>query len=212
MAVLNNKFLEGLSGSLGNIVIYELNGKTIVRSKPGYFRDKKSPRHLAQRQKMKLVNDFLRPFIHIYPRTFGLENTEKSPFYFAKSYNMKFGVKGAYPNLEIDYTKALFSKGSVPLPKEASATIQGKDLLVEWGTSDIEFNNNRDMDTLILLMRHKAENLSRYTFSGVRRSKGNFLWEGVCNRNINEMHLWIIFRNAAESNISDSMFVEIKYN
>lgn len=49
-----------LSGKIGNVVVYERNGKQIVRSNPKQ-RDPKTPAQLAHRLKFSLANKGLSP-------------------------------------------------------------------------------------------------------------------------------------------------------
>ena len=62
MARLKNSLLKGMSGSIGELILYEMGGETYARSKPANYKDRKSPTQLNQREKLILINDFLRPF------------------------------------------------------------------------------------------------------------------------------------------------------
>lgn len=52
MAIGKSTLFGTLSGSLGNIIVYTVGGQMRVRTKPGHYRDQKSPAQLAQRRKI----------------------------------------------------------------------------------------------------------------------------------------------------------------
>jgi hypothetical protein len=64
MATLSSSNAIHPKGKVGNLVFYELNGKTVVRSKPASNHKNKhnpSPLQLIQREKLKTINVFLKP-------------------------------------------------------------------------------------------------------------------------------------------------------
>ncbi len=80
MARTTNNLLKGMSGKIGDLIIYEMEGKTYARSKPSGYKDAKSPLQLNQRQKLIFVNDFLRPFKDILKKTFFNKENDKRPY------------------------------------------------------------------------------------------------------------------------------------
>jgi hypothetical protein len=51
MAKLTNELNKGLRGRLGNLVYYELNGSTCVRSLPKKYKDRKSDKQIVHRER-----------------------------------------------------------------------------------------------------------------------------------------------------------------
>ncbi|TLX66413.1 hypothetical protein E9993_23425, partial [Labilibacter sediminis] len=176
MARIDNKLLKDAKGSYADAVIYTMDGQTYVRSKPAQYKDRKSIKQLVQRQKMTLVNDFLRPFSELIKLTFAMEAEGKRMFAKAQSYNLKNGLSGIYPDQKIDKAKALLSKGSLLLPAEAKVTLTPDGLLFTWST-ETEPEYAHANDTLLVIIRRSDSLASDYSFTGVKRCEGSFLWK-----------------------------------
>ncbi len=178
MARTTNNLLKGMSGKIGDLIIYEMEGKTYARSKPSGYKDAKSPLQLNQRQKLIFVNDFLRPFKDILKKTFFNKENDKRPYLRAQSYNLKHGTIGFYPDLEIDYKKALLCKGSLPVPKNVKAFYTEEGIVIEWDNI-IGYSK----DTLFVMLRQKETIYSMYKFTGVERSDEYYLWKDTAKYN-----------------------------
>ena len=208
MARIDNKLFKDAKGSYADAVIYTMDEKTYLRSKPAQYRDRKSPKQLVQRQKMILVNDFVRPFTELIKLTFAGEAEGKRMFAKAQSYNMKNGLSGIYPDQKIDKAKALLSKGPLMLPAEAKVTLTPKGLLFTWSTETEPEYANVD-DTLLVIIRRSNSLASDYTFTGVKRYEGSFLWKAPWTGSSLRPDVWIAFRSKDEQLMSDSLWIEI---
>ncbi|WP_282038288.1 DUF6266 family protein [Saccharicrinis aurantiacus] len=193
---------EGASGKLGNVVTYQMYGKSYVRSLPGSYKDAKSEKQLAQRQKMQLVNGFLSPFKEILRLTFKEEALGRSAYMAAKSYNMRNAIVGEYPEQKIDYTLALVSKGIVPLPAEASITRTADGLLFKW-SDEVTGNGS---DTLLLIANQRGQYATISKMTGIERKEKSYLWKESTLNNSNT-DIWIVFRDYKERGFSDSLWL-----
>lgn len=61
MGIIESNILGRLSGSMGNLVFYQLNGKTVVRQKPGPRKKPASERQLYQQQAFSIGQKFVTP-------------------------------------------------------------------------------------------------------------------------------------------------------
>lgn len=61
MARIKNNLLEGMSGSLGNLVFYRRKGKTVVRQKPGPRKYTPSAKQIFQQKAFTTGQKFLSP-------------------------------------------------------------------------------------------------------------------------------------------------------
>ncbi len=132
MARLDGHLFNKANGSVVEVIVYNMYGKSYMRSKPSQYKDRKSAAQLEQRMKMTVVNNFLKPFTKLFPVTFAASAVGKTAYHAAKSYNLTNGVCGGFPNLEVDYGNALLSKGNVDLPRQVRATLQAEGILLEW--------------------------------------------------------------------------------
>nr|WP_321450817.1 DUF6266 family protein [uncultured Carboxylicivirga sp.] len=193
---------EGSSGRIGNVVTYQMYGKSYMRSLPGQYRDRKSEAQLAQRQKMQLINDFLGPYKDVLRITFVKEAIGRSAYMAAKSYNMLYAIVGEYPNQIIDYSKAIVSKGNVLLPKEAKVTKVQEGLLFEW-----ELDDQADpFDTLLVIANIRGQYNTHFKFTGVERREGSFLWKWD-GMGTEKYDIWLVFRDYMERGFSDSLWL-----
>lgn len=197
-----NNINEGSSGRVGNVVTYQMYGKSYMRSLPGQYRDKKSLKQLAQRQKMQLVNDFLGPLKNVLRITFKSQAVGRSAYSAAKSYNLLNGIGGAYPEQYIDFTKALVSTGSVPLPKEAGVARTTEGLLFQWENNETK----SPFDTLFVIANARDQFNTIYKQSETERSDGSYLWKLDMDTNI-QYDVWLVFRDYKERGFSNSMWL-----
>jgi hypothetical protein len=65
MAQINNGIFDGISGKLGNLVFYRLNGKTVVRQKPGPRNYIPSEPQIFQQKSFASGQKFLTPLRHV---------------------------------------------------------------------------------------------------------------------------------------------------
>lgn len=61
MAISKGSFIEKVSGKLGNMIVYERNGKLCIRSKPEKISVPPSDRQIYQRKAFAQANSFLTP-------------------------------------------------------------------------------------------------------------------------------------------------------
>ncbi len=62
MAKLKINSNNTISGKLGNLVYYQLNGNTCVRSLPSHFKDRNSKKQISNRQKFKTIGTLFQIF------------------------------------------------------------------------------------------------------------------------------------------------------
>ena len=207
MATSNNLFGD-FNGKLGNLVSYKLNNKTVVRH---IGKTKKAPSlaQLAIRQKMALVIKFLRPALAFVNAGFELETagTDKNPHNAAVSYNTKNATQGAYPDISLDYSKVLLSKGLLKPAVSAVVGLTGTLLTFTWAV-DPDMDWGIKNDRAMLLVYCPELNQSVYILSGARRSTGQDEIELPANYVGKELHCYIAFRAGNGKGISDSVYCQ----
>lgn len=147
MGSLNNGPYGGLSGKVGNLVYYNLKGKNVVR-KIGYTGKPPTPAKLANYQKMRVVNEFLQPILGFINVSFALAvaGTLKNPHNEELSYNKKNALQGEYPDISMDYPKALVSMGNLETAENHATILHPDGLEFTWDMpADIEWNRKNDL-------------------------------------------------------------------
>lgn len=196
----------GVYGKVGNLVGYMLNGENILR-KIGKSSKPLTPARKANCEKMTVVNRFLNTSLRFLNIGFGLAvvGTNRNAYNEAVSYNKMNAVQGEYPNISMDYAKALLSKGSLlKANKPQVAEVEGG-VAFSWDTSGIpaEYSNDRVM----LLVYFPNTGTSTFNPSGAKRSEGKeLLWIGSEMAN-EPMEAYISFINPFGTEISDSVYV-----
>jgi len=149
MGKLINGLFGGFHGRVGNLVGYTLKGKHIIRM-IGKTEKPLTPARKANCEKMKVVNEILKPSIHAIRAGFRLAvvGTDKNEYNEAVSYNKKNALQGEYPNISLNYTKVLMSMGNLPVAVNPSISQNGTEVTFNWETSASpvsEYHTDRSM-------------------------------------------------------------------
>jgi hypothetical protein len=208
--VADNSILAGVSGSFGNVVVYIRMGKTYVRSKPITGTKKKKPRTIpqqAQMGKMKVLSSFQNvtsDFLKIGFKQKGIERNMTANNA-AKSVNLLHGVKGEFPEQEINWDTVLVSDGELSKPENVKVTVAKNALQFTWDEDKAPIGSPNDR-TMILLY-NKAEKRFHACYSGARRSelKDTFHLHPVHFRN-RTYEVFIAFKDVISDAVSKSVY------
>lgn len=202
MAKIQDLFDAG-RGKLGNLVVYKMKGQSIIRTKPEHYHDRKSPAQLAQRQRMKVVNEFLHPFLDLIRLTFPPQKVGRTARSEAQSYIMRNALAGEYPNSYVDKSRALLSHGPLPVPVSATVASGPDGLLIEW-ENDAEATRRHPNNTLVVMAVQEESNHGTYNFTDVKRTEGRYTWKPSLSAG--PVAVWIAFRNQEQTEMSNSVF------
>jgi hypothetical protein len=194
-----------LHGRVGNLVAYVLNGENIMR-KIGKSSKPLTPARKANCEKMTVVNHFLQPalpFIQIGFR-FEAEGTNRNAYNEAVSYNKMNALQGEYPNISMDYSKVLVSKGNLPAAKQTQIEKTENGIAFTWDTSDI--SSQRQHDRTMLLISFPELGIVSYHPSGSKRIEGKDLLYFDQDYKDEHMEVYISFVNAEGTQVSDSVY------
>ncbi|NQX37458.1 hypothetical protein SAMN05421820_103558 [Pedobacter steynii] len=149
MGHLRNGLFGGFHGKIGNLVGYTLKGKYVIRT-IGRTEKPLTPARKANCEKMKVVNEILKPSIHAIRAGFRLAvvGTDKNEYNEAVSYNKKNAIQGVYPNISLDYSKVLMSIGKLPVAVNPSISQNGTEITFNWEISASpasEYHTDRTM-------------------------------------------------------------------
>lgn len=149
MGRLTNGLFGGFHGRIGNLVGYNLKGKHVIRT-IGKSKKPLTPARLANCERMKVVNEILKPSIHAIRAGFRLAvaGTDRNEYNEAVSYNKKNAVQGEYPNIRLDYTRVLMSMGTLPVAVNPSISQNGVEITFKWEISASpvsEYHTDRTM-------------------------------------------------------------------
>jgi Family of unknown function (DUF6266) len=171
MGRIPNGIMGDMIGTVGNVSGYVRFGTNFVRIKRRKSSRPMSLKRLAQQQKIKVCNDFTRPFSgqNFFNKTFPAHGAKGSGYNRATSTLMNQAVTGIYPDITLAYPLVLISKGALPSPVNASAVVNDDgNILFNWedntGTGTARAN-----DKVILVAYFTGLQQIAYSFDGGTR-------------------------------------------
>lgn len=205
MGSLNNGLFGGFNGRVGNLVGYILNGKSIVRTIGKSNKPLTSARK-ANCEQMTVVNDFLKANLDFIRSGFKLitAGTDKNFYNAAVSYNKKQALQGSYPNISMDYTKALLSMGNLLTAAKTEISSHEDGIEFKWEVP-ADLPQERRNDRAMLLIYFPDAGTSSYMLSGARRHEGREVVYIPKNHTKSRIEAYISFMNEDGTEISDSV-------
>lgn len=200
-----------LSGKIGNVVVYERNGKQIVRSNPKQ-RDPKTPAQLAHRLKFSLANKGLSPLNNVIK--IGFKNSEKS---YRKLVGEAYhnAIIGEYPNFSMDYSRIQVAEGKVQLPSNIQMSYEEGSNIVGfiWDTqiADTAINSRPD-DHVNIVCLNSIFLAEMHTFNISKRSDGKAFFELPIGWKPEDLNFWIFITSYDLSENSDSIYLSISHS
>lgn len=180
-------------------------GVDYIRSLPSKVRNPRSKGQVAQRTRFSLIAKFVRallPVIRVgFKQSAGANNSAYSA---AVSYNVHNAVKGEHPDLEIDFSNAMLSKGSLTGTYGVTATREPGILNAEWepgarGNASVE-------DHVAIAAYNPIKQEAMYDLHAASRGDGSgelqlpTAWDG------DEVEAFVMFISEDGKQVSDSVY------
>ncbi len=122
MGTYKKGILGSFSGKVGTVIGSSWNGIHYMRSLPKPSSKAPTDLQLLHRAKFGMVSGFLKPISTLVNLGYKSQAFGMTGYNVATADMMAGAITGIYPDLEIDYTKVLFSKGSLTGVFSAAAT------------------------------------------------------------------------------------------
>ena len=130
MGKISNEGINKIVGKVGNVIYYELNGKTCVRSFPSTYRDKKSEKQLHHRQRFATVGKLYVLFHSAIRFDVAEKNQNQTSTFFKLNWEHVTVEMG---EVHINYEKLVLCN-QVHFPfSNFSKTILPSKVMFEWG-------------------------------------------------------------------------------
>lgn len=197
---------DNLRGKLGRTVSYPLNGQLVTRE-IGLITKPPTIPQLIVRQRTEIIAALLKPVKEFVEVGFELETrkTLLNPYNMATSVNRLNAIVGDYPNQQVDFTKASFSKGRIPVNKQIQVSVTDIGLKFSW---DPEFilpgMQAKDRVMLIAYCPEKASAFCQ--LDGAKRKEGT---EQISIPRYHEqilIHTYLSFIASDRKSISSSVY------
>jgi hypothetical protein len=207
MARFNNGIMGGFTGIVGHIEGYIRKGQPVMRSRRRKV-TKFSDAQLACRQRMKVVNEFTSPITDFVRIGFGVDAapTTKTANNLAISYQLLHGLKGEYPNLEIDYPKVRVTSGTLEVVQNPTMVLEGSALNFSWENDKIRDNNFED-DQLMILVYYPDRKMASRRYTGAKRGALKDTIKAYKLKPGERLEAYLSFRSDDRTSISNSVYV-----
>ncbi|MBC8987589.1 hypothetical protein H9X96_17605 [Pedobacter sp. N36a] len=160
------------SGRIEKLVFYTLNGQPVCRliGKAG----KPSINQMANLQAMSVTMALLKPMSEFINVSFKLEaeGTVKNPHNLATFYNKKLALTGQYPNIKVDYSKVVLSKGKLEMTKNLELSKEEGGINLSWDTS-LTTQEGRYDEIMMVMVSHPDYELASSFLNASRRADGS---------------------------------------
>ena len=205
MGILEKGITGPITGKIGSIITYDLNGQNVARS---VGKRTKPPTVLERlnRARMKAVSEFLTP-IKPYVK-FGFQReaprgSRVGAFQLAQSHLRKNAIAyDAENNPYIDPAKALIAKGTLVPPFNARLEVAGNRITLLW---DVQQGGRSD-DRLFIVL-YDGDKYRDFRELGAKREEMKDVWEADFTRYTSRpIHVYGAFRDTLFDVVSDSVY------
>jgi len=195
------------TGKIQNLVSYDLNGKNVIR-RIGENTKRPSVKQLAVRQKMAFVIRFLKYLGPLIEAGFKEEalTERKSAHNIATSKNILNAIAGEYPEIELDYSKAMIAQGDLLQAINPQAELLGDQLRFSWqNPPDLEFSNRKDQ-VMKLAYFPESNEVVLEVYGALRAAAEDFLF--IDGSKVNKrMEVYMAFVSADRDCASDTVYL-----
>lgn len=207
MARLTNGPNGSIEGKFGSVSAYRWRGEQVIRSLPRKRTGPPTLKELTNRDKMRVMQNFLRYIIDFIRLGFKVEAGVKnmSAFNVAMSYNKKNAIQGEYPALSIDYMKLLVSKGTLPPPVAPTVSFADNTLNFTWKKQQDE---EKRRDRVLLLAFYEDMRFNNMLLGGAYYSEGaeSLPFPAMPDEKGLKIHSYVAFIDDMHDAISDSVY------
>lgn len=206
MGTINQGITGGFSGKVGTVIGVSWNGVDYMRGRASEIVNPKTEAQQNQRAKVTAMVRFLRPMKDFLRVGFKKQAVKMSAFNAATSYNMAHAIHGFYPDFEIDYSKVMVSQGKLPGAENPDVNAQENGQVV-FSWEDNSLDKGAMPNDKVLLLAVDGEKGKVFTVM-----EGNMRMEGTQTVTLPshfagaEVHCYIAFRNAKQTDISESRY------
>lgn len=197
-----------VSGKVGNVVYYNSNGGTYVRSLPAKKGRKRSPtvKQAVSRERFTIVQKWLKPILPLIRVGFDEYAIRQTSHNSAMSYNLQHAVIEDGDGFEVNPEAFAFSRGLLPRVEQASMVQEGDTVRFTWQSND-EIPSEHKLDRTVLLLYHPGSDYSNFRIYGSER------WQLTDSLSIKEfnpgdiLHGYLAFISSETQEVSDSVYL-----
>jgi hypothetical protein len=208
MATIPQGITGPFIGKVGPVIGYVSRGKAIMRGRPNLSKSRKpSTLQLQQHAKFSLMNKFLGPIIPFLNETKKTVDVDLTGYNKAFSYNVKNSIVGSYPDLIIDYSMVLLSRGDLPNVRSADATsLSSGQITCKWTDNSGTGLARPDDKAFLAVHCPEINNTWMYAIDQAKRSAGGCIFD-VARFSGRTVQIYLGFLSSDGKEVSDSLYV-----
>ncbi|WP_316820846.1 DUF6266 family protein [Pedobacter gandavensis] len=193
-------------GKVGNNVGRYVNGENIITVKPHKSNKPPTANQLNHQELFGKINSIVVHWAEQISQGFGRLNSKQTARQLAVEYNFERAITGTSPNREIDYSKFMFSRGSLPGAQQLKVINSLDDsyyLTFTW-TKDVNDKEAGDTDFINFMVHCPATGRNTGLTKVVKRSA--LTWELAIPYSFagEELECYVNFTTADGKKVSDS--------
>jgi len=206
MSTIKQGILGGFSGKVGTVIGATWKGISYMRGIAASVTNPRTPAQLNQRAKFATALRFIQPLTPFLRVGFKNYAVGMTAFNAAMSYNLQNAVTGIYPTYEIDYSKALITRGNLPgaLNPAVTASSTGK-IHFTWEDNSSD-TNAMSTDKVLLVVYNPIRNQAITIVAGNTRVSGSQTVTVPASFTGDEVQCFIAFQDANQFELSNSQF------
>jgi len=193
-------------GKLGTVIGSSWKGKPYMRSLPGKITKEPTQKKKNAQSAFSFVSKWLAPINELVMIGFHHYDLSKTGRMSAHSYNSLNALIKSSEGFSIDYSKALFSYGTLPGALTMDAKLTEDDtVLIIWSTETLE--EARPSDVLMYLVYFPDKRKADYAIGEHSRKDGKMLFKVPAENRGQRMEIMIAFKSVIDNNVSTSQYL-----
>ncbi|MBB5440857.1 hypothetical protein HDC92_004561 [Pedobacter sp. AK017] len=206
MGIIRQGIFGGFENRTGGLVGRRLNGKNVISAPPHQTDKLMTQAQIDQQLKFGLVIQFLKRMTYLIKVGFKQGTGKGNAFNRAVKYNFGNIITGTSPDYSIDYTKLVFSRGSLAGPNAPAIHLELNAVKVSWlPDAQTRFNQHRDRASFLVYCPGK--NVIVTLTSSTERSALGYNIAVPQDFEGDEMYVFMAFVSADGKVVSDSVYL-----
>lgn len=198
--------LGAFSGKVGTVIGSSWKGIEYMRSLPKASTKAPTDLQMIQRAKFGLVSGYFRPVSELLNLGFQSLANGKSGYNVATSDFIANAITGTYPNFEIDYSKVLFSKGTLTGAYSVAALSDDPGSVNVTWTDNSESGTAKATDKMVIVVYNPLKGQFVYNLnSGAVRSAGADTLTMPAEFTGDTVEVWMAFMTPDKKTFSTSI-------
>ncbi len=207
MGKLYDSLLSGTSGRTGRIVVANVYGNEITRTRPRKRNTQPTTKQLLIQNRMKRCAEFMQSYKGYACKHFGSRSGMKSCYNLAMTNLMEnFKIDYVASSITPDYPALAFSKGNLLATIPLSVKLSGDKLDITWQDNSAG-NAERENDLAQILIAAEGENLTFFMENAAKRLDASHAINLPVNFQGKTLHVWMAFRSDSGDMVSNSQYM-----